>query len=432
MSETGPAQATDGGAPVSSGPWVEFVDERARLSQLVFWNTLASFLTLGLYRFWARTRLRRHFWHRVLVAGAPAEYLGRGIELLLGFIIVFGFLGLVFFVFSFAGLFAFAEEANTDIISLVPFLIIPVFLPAALFRARRYRLGRTIWRGIRLGQDGSTWRYMMIWLGGAALTILTLGLAYPWRNVWTEHYRLRHTLVGDHRVSFDARGWGLLLAWLLPWLSAVLFGGAVATGLVWWSLYARVSESQLDVNVQQALHPPWSDFYAIPPALWGLLILVTGMIFIAAFLTYRVAEFRYFVSRVGLGKARMTSDLQTAPVLSVTLPYALGLIGYVILSLLTVGIIVQMLRDLPAQLSAGPESLFLALGLITISLGLLFAASYGMSLLFNFNMRSRLIGLVSRSLTIHNIDALDDIGQAAIATPGRGEGLADLFDLGDF
>src|SRR5687768_5374243 len=51
-------------------------------------------LTLGWSRFWGRTRLRRYLWNHVSILGDRFEYRGRGIELLIGFVLVLVLIGL--------------------------------------------------------------------------------------------------------------------------------------------------------------------------------------------------------------------------------------------------------------------------------------------------------------------------------------------------
>ena len=50
-------------------------------------------LTLGWSRFWGRTRLRRYLWNHFSILGDRFEYRGRGIELLIGFVLVLAMLG---------------------------------------------------------------------------------------------------------------------------------------------------------------------------------------------------------------------------------------------------------------------------------------------------------------------------------------------------
>ena len=45
---------------------------------------LLTLITLGLYRFWARTRVRRYMWSATSPGGDPFEYTGTGLEKLLG------------------------------------------------------------------------------------------------------------------------------------------------------------------------------------------------------------------------------------------------------------------------------------------------------------------------------------------------------------
>jgi hypothetical protein len=58
---------------------------------IFFTNLLFSIITLGFYRFWAKTRMRRYIWSRVSLNGDAFEYTGTGGELFIGFLIVVGF-----------------------------------------------------------------------------------------------------------------------------------------------------------------------------------------------------------------------------------------------------------------------------------------------------------------------------------------------------
>ena len=72
----------------------EFIGDRGRVFGLALKTGLLTVLTLGLYRFWMKTRLRRWYWSGVRVGGAPAEYTGDPLEKLLGFLIAVAFLAL--------------------------------------------------------------------------------------------------------------------------------------------------------------------------------------------------------------------------------------------------------------------------------------------------------------------------------------------------
>ena len=64
-----------------------FLTEKSKLFWLAFWTGFLTVLTLGIYRFWARTRLRRYIWSAIDVGGDSFEYTGTGLEKFLGFLI---------------------------------------------------------------------------------------------------------------------------------------------------------------------------------------------------------------------------------------------------------------------------------------------------------------------------------------------------------
>src|SRR6185436_20019159 len=76
----------------------------------------------------------------------------------------------------------------------------------AIYRARRYRMTRTVWRGVRFWMTGSGWNYALrasIW--GVAM-IFSLGLVLPWRDAALERYKMQHTHYGDLQGSFEGKG----------------------------------------------------------------------------------------------------------------------------------------------------------------------------------------------------------------------------------
>ena len=66
---------------------VQFVGRRGALFWLAFKTGFLTIMTLGFYRFWMKTRLRRWYWSAIRPGGHPMEYVGDPIEKLLGFFI---------------------------------------------------------------------------------------------------------------------------------------------------------------------------------------------------------------------------------------------------------------------------------------------------------------------------------------------------------
>ena len=73
----------------------------------------------------------------------------------------------------------------------------------AIFRARRYRATRTVWRGARFWMSSSGWAYSWRACLWSLLVLLTLGLALPWRESALERYKMRHLHYGDLPARFE-------------------------------------------------------------------------------------------------------------------------------------------------------------------------------------------------------------------------------------
>ncbi|HUV32773.1 MAG TPA: DUF898 family protein, partial [Devosiaceae bacterium] len=77
----------------------------------LFWLSLKTavltVMTVGFFRFWMTTMLRRHYWNSIRIHGDPLEYTGTGLEKILGFlvalIILAVYLGLVNVALTFIG-----------------------------------------------------------------------------------------------------------------------------------------------------------------------------------------------------------------------------------------------------------------------------------------------------------------------------------------
>ena len=82
-----------------------------------------------------------------------------------------------------------------------------VFGQFAIYRARRYRLTRTVWRGVRFWMTGSGWAYAARATLWGLLAIVTLGLAMPWRRCRARTLQDAAFLV--RRPAGQVRGAGL-------------------------------------------------------------------------------------------------------------------------------------------------------------------------------------------------------------------------------
>src|ERR1700759_5319770 len=210
---------------------VSFYGDRGEFRRLVMRGTGLEVLTVGFYRFWLATDIRRHLWWNINTPGDGPEYTGRGKELLLGFLFALAILVPIYLAYFLVGL----EVERAKAFASIPlFLFFYLFGQFAIYRARRYRLTRTGWRGGRFWMDGSGWAYAIRGAGWTFLTVITLGIVLPWREAALERYKMRHCHYGDLQGSFEGRGselfkrgWKLWLVALSPFLLGV--GLAIAT-----------------------------------------------------------------------------------------------------------------------------------------------------------------------------------------------------------
>jgi len=198
---------------------IAYRGKKAGLFKLVLVNSLLTLLTLGIYRFWAKTRVRKYFWSATAPGGDPMEYTGNGLEKLLGFLIAVAFLTIYLGIFqlllSFAGMSVFSGGDNPENIALqiafaqITLLAVLPFIFYAQYRARRYILSRTLWRGIRFGVEAAAWGYVWRAIGHSILSILSLGLLLPRQTFWLEKYRIDRTWYGT--AKFHQNGeWQML------------------------------------------------------------------------------------------------------------------------------------------------------------------------------------------------------------------------------
>src|SRR5260370_20297702 len=183
---------------------VSFAGHGGEFSGLVTRGAGLDLVTVVFYRFWLATDIRRHLWSNTHIDGDSAEYTGRGRELLIGFLIALAILVPIYLAYFLVGLEA---ERYKAFASIPLFLFFYLFGQFAIYRARRYRLTRTVWGGVRFWMSGSGWAYAGQAALCALLMILTLGLILPWREAAVERHKMRHTYYGDVQGSVQGGGW---------------------------------------------------------------------------------------------------------------------------------------------------------------------------------------------------------------------------------
>ena len=91
---------------------VSFSGDRGEFRRLVTRGAALELVTVGFYRFWLATDIRRHLWSNTHVDGDAAEYTGRGKELLIGFLFALAILVPVYLAYFLVSLEASASRRS--------------------------------------------------------------------------------------------------------------------------------------------------------------------------------------------------------------------------------------------------------------------------------------------------------------------------------
>jgi uncharacterized membrane protein YjgN (DUF898 family) len=387
-----------------AGP-VGFLD-RGGLFALLVKNAVLSFLTLGIYRFWARAALRRYWWGSITIAGDPLEYTGTGLELFVGFLM---FLGIMLPFGVAYGLTAVLQQSNPlagGLLRLVEFLVLFVLIQFVTFRARRYRLSRTLWRGVRASQGGTSWQYLQLVTGWSLLSGLTLGLAVPWARVSATQYLMDRTALGDLEARFDGRGRDLFLPWLLFLVPVVAGFGAFGV---------------LTVRHAGAFAPG-----QLPPSFGAL---IAGELFGGlGILAYLLIELRYTIRHTRFGDVQLGSTLSIGGLIGHVIGFCV--VALLVLTLVTTAVAV-VIADLVIAQKTGIRPTMPAARIVVTAVMLIIG--FGLINILRILWVDRVIvRRICDTMSLTNPDRLDRIGQSTAAVPGAGEGMADAFDIGAF
>jgi uncharacterized membrane protein YjgN (DUF898 family) len=362
---------------------VSFSGDRGEFRRLVTRGAGLELITVGFYRFWLATDMRRHLWSNTDIDGDAAEYTGRARELLIGFLIALAIIVPVYLAYFLAGLEAERIKAFASF-PLLAFLY--VFGQFAIYRARRYRLTRTVWRGVRFWMSGSGWAYAARAALWGLLVILTLGLLLPWREAALERYKMKHSYYGDLQGSFEGRGWeffkrGWWLWLLAPFafyvfpLAPFVYGAFKAVQWRWWLSGIRFGGVSLESTLRRG-------------QLIGLYWKVVGwaLLLLAAFVAYLALCAVLVASMNGTPLDQFFKPL----VLLKSIPLlALAGVGYLV-TVLTLNIVIRvyLVRDLWARVIA--------------------------------------------SISVHGIDAAANVAARGELANALGEGFADGLDVAGF
>jgi uncharacterized membrane protein YjgN (DUF898 family) len=380
---------------------VTFNGVRGDFRRLVTRGALLELVTLGFYRFWLATDMRRHLWSRTSVEGDAPEYTGTAKELLIGFLFALAILAPVYLAYFLMGLEAERMRAFASLPLLAFFFL---FYHFAMYRARRYRLTRTIWRGVRFWMKGSGMVYALragLW---GLLVVITLGLATPWYQAALERYKMRNSFYGDLAGSFQGTGWGLFKAVWALWLVTI----ALAVAAVAFTAVAPIASGSFSLLLLL-----WAPFgYAV----------------------FKACEWRWWISGIRFGDVRFESKLKASALIGLYWK-VIGWSLLLVLGLLAWFFGVGFAGAAALGTAAGAQAVAVIMQhpivLITMAIGYV-AAALAFGVVVRLYLRRDMWARIAASSVVYNLVAADNVAARGEAANALGEGFADGLDIGEF
>ena len=353
--------------------------ERKGLLKLTVINFLLGIVTLGFYRFWAKTHVRKHIWSCVHINGEPLEYTGTGMELFKGFLMVFAIFGLPYAIFSGTVYLVHGPESPLHIIAYVVLIfLIQVLWGFAIYKARKYQLSRTKWRGIRGALVGSAMIYSLLYFGSQIARSMSMGWATPVMNTVLQEQITNDMRFGDAAFKFKGRASALYPTYALCWL---LTGAAIIGGIILFFSSVAASDYLRELfNGGEALSGNTTEWLVLLFVAVVLFVLVLMLLIPMLWAIYTAKELRTFGTYTRFDGAPFALDATWGSVVWLTIVNLLILI-------------------------------------FTLTIGWPY-------------VQQRLVRFVVDRLSLEGKVDIDRIAQSTVKLDTRGEGLADAFDVG--
>ncbi len=372
-----------------------------RLMSLAMVTGLLSIVTLGIYRFWGKTRIRKYFWGNTKIAGDAFEYTGTGLEKFLGFLIAVVILAVYLaavqlILFQFGLTFVFQPRTEAELLMQLAvfylsfFAILPLLF-FAQYRSRRYKLARTRFRGIRFGMLGAAggyvWRAILLTL----VTVLSLGLLSPLMSFRLEAYMTNRSWYGDTKFAQGGKWTGLYGPMKHLLFGALVLGVGIGLG------GAMQSIAMMSIG-----------------GIVGYLWLIFG------FVHYRVQSFAYLTNHKTLG----------AEIGFQTSPRSGHVLGKVILGSILLSIVIGVVAGIGAFVlkglfTGGNPQLAGIVGAVLYLVLLVFAGALSLVLI-----TEPILAHIIDETRVLNMPAMAAIRQRVTDKGADAEGFADALDFG--
>jgi len=417
VAETGSAA----GAANAAARHVRFIGLEKDYWRVVVRGAILLMVTLGLYRFWLATDIRRFLWANTEIDGESLEYSGTALELLQGFLFAIALILPIYIAFTITvlDLGAFGNFISTSAVLLLAFMS-----QYGIYLARRYRLTRTVFRGLRFHQTGSAIRYSIcaVWWWG--WTILTLGFAYPFTRAALERFKMRNTWYGDLQGRFVGSGWHLFIRGFLMWLAVLIPMLTTVAALLSINWSAAMAALRGGGDVVGRIEK------ASPGFLGQLGVAIVGSAATLALIALLLPAFhamvmRWWIAGIRFGEISAVAHLRTRDVYFAYLRFIGYLIAFIVVLLVGVFFGLLILGTFFQDGSMLSEFVTVAMMVGTYVVFML-----GLITLYNATVTLSVWRLTANSIELSDTRPIGQVKAAGDASSPLGEGIADVLNLG--
>ncbi|MTI08593.1 DUF898 family protein [Rhodospirillaceae bacterium RKSG073] len=408
----------------------EVTVSRGSLFLKLFIYAILTIVTVGIYRFWAKTKIRKYLWENISFHNDSFEYLGKATELLLGFLMALVFLIPLGLIDAGAryGLELFGSSGLLIAYNVIYVSVIIFLIEFAFYRMRRYQLTRTAWRGIRFNLEGSAVRYAaksMLWNFSL---VFSFGLTMPWVIAWQNKQYLNNTMFGQTYFITAIKAKDFMKPYFILYAVGLLISIAL-----FMQVFPVFSGSSIENIASGDI-----DFTGLET---GSLTLSYGALFIwtiIGLLILNLIVLKTTINKTSIGDSPLRTTFSIKRLVLLNLAY----MGATILFFIVVGIIlsaiclvvtigsaamIESFDDLTVIGKSIPQETF-----IYLFFGA-FALTYILTIIFNAVLFPvALLREIFRNTTVENKEALFNTLDNPVPTSNHGEGFADALDVGAF
>ena len=207
------------------GRWqLKFEGKGSELFGIFIDNFFLNLFTLGIYYPWAKAKQLRYYYSSTSINNSDFQFSGTGKEMFFGLakaLVILLFLNYAYETFM-AGM-----DMDWMLLmgGILYFIFFWLLIVIASVGAKRYRMSRISWRGIRFRFEGTFKETLMLIVKGWLMNILTLGLYYPYYRNRFQAYWTSRSSFGNIAFNYDGQGNEVFSIWIKGILISILTFG---------------------------------------------------------------------------------------------------------------------------------------------------------------------------------------------------------------